>query len=236
VGTGYAWTLSVAGRASLPASLHTSFAPPVVTSILTDGRGTQADEPGAVPPAGGARVTLLGRNFGNDPSAVDVLWDGVPVGGTVTLASHSRLSFTSPAGQGAPAQLTLVVGGQATGWLAGLEVPTRMTLPYLRPRISSVSLVRGNGTEAVMDCSLADQDGRPVGGSAGALARVATLLLQGSNFGNGSDVNVSVRSAACEVVPGRVLDDVIVCRTSLCSGKNCRAARLAGKLQLLLQT
>jgi hypothetical protein len=211
VGSGYAWSVVVAGQASEPSSSVTSYAPPSIVSVTVSGIGVLTDEPGAVPTAGGATVTVQGRNLGDDVSAITVRWAGTAVvSGVMLLASHSLLAFSSPPGQGRPVTVTVTVGGR------GVVGPS-ITIPYARPRVISIYLDRPlDDTSAVMDCSVVGPSGVPV--HPGPTTR-ATLVLLGINFGDGSDVQVSVRSSPCTLVPGQATDATLVCETALCSGE-----------------
>jgi hypothetical protein len=218
VGAGHVWTLSVAGQASNPSPTTTSYAPPAVVTVAVSGRGTfPNDDPGAVPCAGGAVVTLVGSNFGDDPGRVGVTWAGVPVPGLLLTASHTTLTFPSPPGVGPTAAMVLTVGGQAVGVLspAPSAAPVPLQVPYGRPRVTGVAL-RG----PPMDCSLVGVDGWPVG--AGGRTRVA---LYGVNFGVGvvpgteAGPVVTVQGVPCDVVPGTSMDDHVECYTALCAGE-----------------
>jgi hypothetical protein len=222
VGTGYAWTLTVAGLASRPSLQLTSYAPPDITAVAVSGLGALVDEPGRVPTAGGATVTLTGHNLGDETGAISVLWNGIPAGGIVILVPHTVVSVVSLPGQGSPARLVLAVAGQATsrmfeqGLGSALMIP--ISVPYLRPRVVSLSLERPQGGVIVpLDCSLVDPDGRPTIVGSGTVG-FAVLLLLGSNFGNGSDISVSIRSTPCELLLGRSIDDILACKTPLCNG------------------
>jgi hypothetical protein len=208
VGTGYAWSLSVAGQASAPSTDTTSYGPPVVTAVSVSGPGAAGgDEPGAVPTAGGAVVTLTGLNFGADASRIVLTWDGAVVPGVVVSVPHTVLSFTSLPGQGAPVNVTLTVGGQPAGSAA--------RLPFAAPRVTALRLDNAAGTGASMDCSAVGADGRPAPGF--GPPPHATVVIRGVNFGRGDATAATIGDAPC-VLLAPVEDAQILCRTPLCAG------------------
>ena len=70
VGAGLHVSVVVAGQASAPSTQSLSFAPPQVLDFVV-GDGVQGVVvSGDVPAAGGGTLTLLGTNFGPDPSQV----------------------------------------------------------------------------------------------------------------------------------------------------------------------
>ena len=114
VGVGYQWSLVVAGQTSAPSINTTSYAPPVVTSIVVSERGSNATDSLAVPTSGGATVTVSGQGFGDLSSRIVVTWNGVPVVGLALVQSHTTLRFPSPAGAGPVVNLVVLVAGQGT--------------------------------------------------------------------------------------------------------------------------
>jgi hypothetical protein len=127
VGVNYTWSLSVAGQASLPLStVTTSFGPPTVTALVLSGPGVLSAQPSAAPTAGGATVTLFGTNFGADAGALVVTWGGMSVQPVSLVQSHTKLSFTTLPGQGAPVAITVAVAGQATRWLGESATPLQV--------------------------------------------------------------------------------------------------------------
>jgi hypothetical protein len=219
-GAGFTWSLHVGGQASAPTSELTSYAAPVVVAVATSGLGTSLDDPGAVPTAGGATVTLYGLHFGAAPAVISVAWDGVPITDIALRSAHTVVSFISPRGQGHPALLALTVDGQATSVVtlaSGDSVRSLpMQVPFRAPLITSVTLDRSDALAITLDCSSVQADGASDVGS--ALGR-AVLVIQGANFGNGSEIAVVVRSSPCVLLPGRASDSLLACETSLCNGR-----------------
>jgi hypothetical protein len=225
-GSGFTWTLSVAGQRSNPAPTSTSYSPPIVTAITVDrarvdGANDLMDEPGMVPTAGDATVTLHGANFGARLDLVSVVWDGVPVPNLLLTEAHTTLRFPSPPGPGGTANVSIVVDGQTTtSWRRGGSNGTTeaLSLPYSPPRVSTVRLYQG-GAGSTIDCTSVGPDGRP-GGEA-TTGRVA-LQLRGRNFGNGAGATtVTVGGDPCEVLADLTTHDRIVCWTGMCTGRDC---------------
>ena len=102
----------MAGQGSGVAAQTTSYAPPVVDSVVVSGLGVLADEAGFVPTPGGATVTVTGSGFGRDLSLVTVTWRGVRVPGVILVALDSALSFRSPLGEGLGVEVVVTVAGQ----------------------------------------------------------------------------------------------------------------------------
>ncbi len=237
VGVGFYWTLTVAGQASGRSSSTTSYARPVVSTVTVTGNGTYPEDPGAVPTAGGATVTLTGANFGADPALVALTWDGLSVRGLVLLSSHTTLVFQSPPGPGPSALLNLTVGGQSTWSLelgagagagagagtAGSPAPTPTPTPmpllvrYGVPRMTGLSLFRqglDSGT-SVMDCSVVGPEGLGPQGASGARA---LLAIDGVNFDNATAATVTVGGMPCTVQAAWTSGQRIVCATPVCLG------------------
>jgi hypothetical protein len=137
------------------------------------------------------------------------------VPGLVLLVSHTTLTFQSLRGQGSAALLTVTVAWQVTETLAGSSSSSqgRLQVPYGAPRVVSLGLDRTSAQ--TMECGVVTGEGRPVGADPSA---IAVLRLQGTNFGNGSDVQVTVHGEPCAVHRDGVSRDRIVCDTQLCSG------------------
>ncbi len=225
VGANYVWTLRVGGQSSGPSTQRTSYAPPMVTALTTSGVGTLDLEPGAVPTSGGATVTLTGRNFGADPTAVTISWNGAPIDVVALRVPHEVVSFTSPSGQGRPASVVVTVGGQEAILLGSSAVGgSALVVPFCTPQVSSVALDRTNGTEPTLDCSAVQADGTSAVGTSSPGR--AVLVVQGSNFGTGSDVIVMIRSTPCTMLLGRATHNALTCETSMCNGKKVSLADL----------
>jgi hypothetical protein len=206
VGTGYSWSLSVAGQSSPFSSQTTSYGPPLLTAVAVSGPGiSSGDEAGTVPTAGGATVTVTGTNFGADSSSILVTWDGTSVPVVVLTEPHSSLSFTSLPGQGTGANVTLSVGGQPAGRM--------VRVPFAAPRVTSLRLVSGADSEESLNCADVGSDGRPIGRIDGS----AVLSIRGVNFGRGDATVATIRGVPC-VLRAPVADSEIVCQTELCTG------------------
>ena len=217
-GLNYLWSVTVAGQAATvlsPSAVTTSYAPPTVISAVVSGPGVLPSQPGSVPTGGGATVTLTGSNFGAEPGAVTVTWDGRVVPGVVLVTSHSVLAFPSPAGEGPPVSVSVTVAGQTVATLMDSpSVPLRFA--FGRPVITSLSLYRGQN-EATMDCSRTSPDGRPLGSGGATSAR---LVLEGANFGvNGSSARVMIHGTECAVVTAASTSSRLLCDTGVCSGE-----------------
>ena len=97
-GTGYRWSVTVAGQSSQVSVQSTSYGLPVVLNVtspvLVQGRYV-------VPTAGGAVVTVSGRNFGADVREIAVHWNGlaVPSESLILSTPHYELQFTSLSGK-----------------------------------------------------------------------------------------------------------------------------------------
>ncbi len=208
VGAGYTWSLTVAGQSSSPSIQATSYGPASVTAVAVTGSGvTGGDEPGAVPTAGGATVTLLGVNFGADASRIVVAWNGTVAPSVALAVPHTVLSFTSLPGQGVGVNVTLTVGGQPAGSV--------IRIPFAAPRVMLLRLDTTIDSGASLDCSEVDADGRPATGSGSG--QRAVVVIRGVNFGSGEATVATIRDIPC--VLRAVIDDrQIVCQTSLCTG------------------
>ncbi len=204
-GTGYSWALSIAGQASAPSVQTTSYGPPAVASLSVSGSGTVEGEPFSVPTAGGTTVTLFGTNLGGDASRINLLWNGEVVSGVV--ATHTRLAFPSPAGQGASVRLSLVVADQVAE-----DLPL---LWYAAPRISSLHLDWSNSSRGYLDCSVIDSSGRPL--SDMVSEQGAVVVIRGANFGLRNATEVSIGGVACRMI-APVKHTEVVCETPMCSG------------------
>jgi hypothetical protein len=217
VGVGYTWVLTVAGRSSAPSLQTTSYAPPVVTSVTVSGPGTSLGEPTRVPTQGGATVTVVGFNFGSDPSRLRVLWNGVPVAGLLLPVSHTTLTFPSLAGQGPRVTLSVEVAGQSS---SSLDTGQALLLSYRSPQVSRVTVDRSVASTTVIDCTIVRSDGYPGGaGATGSLLASAILILNGTNYGDGAAVTVTVGGVPCAVDPARTSATAVVCATPMCRGE-----------------
>jgi hypothetical protein len=213
VGTGYAWSLSVAGQTSAPSAQTTSYGPPSVTELTVAGTGIAGgDEPGSVPTAGGATVTLTGMNFGPDGALIVVTWNGVVVPNVALSVPHSSLSFTSLPGQGTAADVSLTVGAQSS--------KSVVRVPFAAPRVTSLRLDATIDTAASLDCRDVGADGRSTAGSDPRQQR-AVIVIRGVNFGRGNATVVTVGDDPC-IMRAPVEDTVIVCQTSMCTGSVAR--------------
>jgi hypothetical protein len=212
VGAGYSWSLSVAGRSSPLSAQTTSYGAPLLTAVAVSGLGILGgDEPGTVPTAGGATVTVTGTNFGPDTADIVLTWAGAVVPVVFLTQPHTTLSFTSLPGQGAGADVTVIVGGRAAASV--------VRVPFAAPRITSLRLAAGVASEGSLTCVDVGPDGRPVGRTGGS----AVLVVRGANFGLGGDTAATVRGVPC-ALRAPVGDSEIVCETELCTGEagvNC---------------
>jgi hypothetical protein len=204
-GTGYSWTLTVAGQQSVPSVQATSYGPPAVTAVTVSGLGSTEGGPLSVPTAGGATVTLLGTNFGGDASRIYLLCNGDAVSGVV--AEHTRLTFPSPVGQGATVRVSLTVAGQVAE-----DMPL---LRYAAPRITGVRLDWSNSSRSLLDCSVVDSDGRPALDS--EQEEAAVVVLRGVNFGVGTATEVTIGGVVCRLL-APVQHAEVVCETPMCEG------------------
>lgn len=125
---------------------------------------------------GGATVTLTGTNFGADVSACHVTWSGRTVTGVRVSSPHTSFVFSAPEGPGGAVALGLEVGGQPVGD-AGAWLPS---LAYRAPVLRDPTLF--DSTDP-FDCSPTIDPWPLTGGN-------ATLLLFGSDFGDGTATNV----------------------------------------------
>ena len=223
VGVGYTWTLTVAGQVSAPTNQSTGYAPPLIASAAVSGPGSFAGDPAGAPTSGGATVTLTGINFGHDPAHIRLTWNGIPATGLVLVTSHSQLRFTSPAGQGSKVMLVLTVAEQSVTLGPRLgpgghgDADTGL-LTYGATRVTRITLDK-EGAPILPDCSSVGVDGRPTKGSLGA----AVIVLDGSNFGNGSDLTVAVQGVPCSIVRSPMSTSLsthvrIACTTQMCRG------------------
>jgi hypothetical protein len=208
VGTEYTWSLSVAGQTSAPSSQTTSYGPPSVTAVIVAATGAAGgDEPGSVPTAGGAAVTLTGINFGADAARIAVFWNGVELAGVAVNAPHTSISFSSLPGQGAGSTVTLIVGGQPAANV--------VRIPFAAPRVTSLRLDTTVDSGASMNCDGVGADGRP-NPAFGAQQR-AVVVIRGVNFGRGDATVATVRNVPC-ILRAPVGETQIVCETPLCTG------------------
>ena len=191
VGVGFVWTVSVAGQSSLPLAAVTSFAAPVVTAIVVTSAMTVVplyNGLPAVPTAGNAVVTLSGVDFGAIATAVVVMWgnDSVPV---AVAVPHSTLTFTAPAGEGPPVNVSVSVAGQSATWLGG---GLTQLFGFSPPAVRGMALLRVVYNTS-LDCSVVTADGSPLHSSASvSAANTATVVLTGDNFGAGPQTSVTV--------------------------------------------
>jgi hypothetical protein len=121
--------------------------------------------------SGGATVTLSGTNLGADVSACVVTWNGRVVAGVRVSAPHSSLVFSVPEGPGGPVSLGLEVGGQSVSE-SNASLPS---LAYRAPVLQNPTLYDSSD---------------PFVCSANGTGGNATLLLLGSDFGDGTATNV----------------------------------------------
>jgi hypothetical protein len=207
VGTGYSWSLSVAGRSSPLSAQTTSYGPPTLGSVTVSGSSAEGgDEAGTVPTAGSATVTVTGANFGSDTADVVLTWDGAVVPVVFLTQPHTTVSFTSLPGQGVGANVTLSVGGQ--------PATSVVRLPFAAPRVTFLRLASTISGEVPLDCGDVGTDGRPVGRTNGS----AALVIGGANFGRGNATVATVRGIPC-ALRAPVDHSEIVCQTELCTGQ-----------------
>lgn len=215
VGHSHKWSLTVAGQSSAVLNSQTSsFAPPVITSVAIGGVVLQPLAGSSIAPtAGGTVVVMTGSGFGLSIDSVSVSWGGAIFSDVRIAAADSSISFTSPAGQGADVDVVVIVGGQRSNVVS---------VGYAIPVVTTVSLIRGNSTEASsLDCSVIDADGRPLQqGSVGTIATTVVSLL-GVNFGFCS--STSVLSGGIDCVIASCSQSAIRCITSVCTGEPTRA-------------
>jgi hypothetical protein len=210
VGAGYSWTLSVAGRSSAPSAQTTSYGPPSLAAVAVSGPGSAGgDEAGAAPTAGGATVTVTGANFGADSANIVVTWAGAVVPFVLLTEPHTALSFTSLPGQGAGANVTVAVGGQAA--------TSAVRIPFAAPRVTGLRLVDSG---APLGCADVGADGRPVGRTGDS----AVVVIRGVHFGQGNATVATIRGVAC-ALRAPVADFEIVCQTEFCTGAVSASSR-----------
>jgi hypothetical protein len=125
--------------------------------------------------SGGATVTLSGTNLGGDVSACVVTWNGRVVAGVRVSAPHSSLVFSVPEGPGGPVSLGLEVGGQSVS-------ESNASLPSLAYRAPMLQVPTLYDSTDPFEC-LPNGNMSVTGGN-------ATLLLLGSDFGDGTATNV----------------------------------------------
>jgi hypothetical protein len=206
VGTGYSWSLAVAGQSSALSNQTTSYGSPLLIAVTVSGPGiVGGDEPGTVPTAGGATVTLTGANFGPDSSRIVLLWDGAVVPIVALTVPHTTLFFTSLPGSGAGANVTLTVGGQKAG--------SGVRLPFAAPRVTSLRRGDSIDGEASLNCADVNPDGRPAHGAGGS----AVVVIRGVNFGRGNATVAAIQGVPCTLL-APVSDFEIVCQTEFCTG------------------
>ncbi len=174
---------------------------------MTGPGAASGDDPGAVPPAGGATVTLTGTSFGPDVALVAVTWGAQAVATVSLVTPHAAISFVSLPGEGEGVNVTVTVAGQATA--------RAVRIPFAAPRVTLVQLDRTTDPAASIDCRGAGDDGRPVG-VPGPQQR-AVVVIRGVNFGRGNATVAAVRAAPCTLL-APVEDTRIVCWTPYCSG------------------
>ena len=165
----------------------------------------------SLPTVGGAILTIRGRNFGEDPLQVRVLWNGVPVPGVLISEPHTTLTLSTPPGQGPFVNVTVVVGGQSTTQGPDGDAPA-LVAAYGPPNVATLRVRREPGVPT-MDCNVVSEtSGKPQSGT--VLSTV--LILSGVNFGLGDATSVTIRGIPCAVL--NVSHFEVVVETELCSG------------------
>jgi hypothetical protein len=210
VGAGYVWTLVVADQATAASGQTTAYGPPAVGAVAVAGVGVAGDEPGAVPTAGGATMTLTGVNFGADNTRVAVAWNGAVLSGVAITVPHTALSFVTPPGEGAAATVTLTVGGHRD--------PVPLSVPFAAPRVTGLNLDMSRDSDAFMDCSEVGGDGRPAADL--GFEQRAIVVVRGANFGARNGTEVTIGGVVC-VLLAPASHGVLVCRTPMCIGAAC---------------
>lgn len=199
VGREYVWSLSVGGQTSNIADVQTSYASPVVSSMLVGGVacGSHVE----VPTSGNVNVSIMGDMFGSDRSAVSVLIGGVVWGGRVLMVdAHRFVSFSWPAMEGVSVSVGLSIGGQMAVLPTGCDV-----VKIGRPVITSLGVA--NVGSSPMICSSSGSSG------------LTKLVVFGSNFGFGPQTVVTIDDVACDLVLSESSHTVVTCVTSACSGE-----------------
>lgn len=153
--------------------------PPEVLSLsLSDDPNGDSDGVLVTSTVGGATATLTGTNLGGDLLASRVTWNGVPVPGVRMGTPHTSLVFSVPPGPGGPVVVGVEVGGQSAVVVPGVTLPV---VTYRAPTLGAPSLYDSTDPfECSRTSSLAITGGN------------ATLLLVGSDFGDGSATVVYV--------------------------------------------
>ena len=161
--------------------------PPEVLSLsLSDDSNGDSDGVLVTSTVGGATATLTGTNFGGDMLASRVTWNGVTVSGVRIGTPHTSLMFSVPPGPGGPVVLGVEVGGQSAVVVPGVTLPV---VAYRAPTLGAPSLYDSTDPfECSRMSSLAITGGN------------ATLLLVGSDFGDGSATVVYVIVSASSLV------------------------------------
>ncbi len=228
VGTGYLWTLLVAQQRSKTLSMHTSYAPPSVSAItisdspLLSGAVGAASSPSTPSPsstttdsttltlpllrtgtAGGAEVVVHGNNFGADTSMLTLTWNGQVVRRVQVLVPHRSLKFESPSGPGGHVAITLSVGGQ----LAAVDDTPLAAVQYLPPTVINVALAADNEE---FDCSS--------GGQMSSGLATATLVVYGSNLGDGADTIAYMDGEPCIMLTSPLPHSEVYFLTPYCRG------------------
>ena len=201
VGTGFVWTLSVAGQMSTSAhSLQSSYGPPEVTVVTVS---DATDTSSGTATVGGAQVVVTGVNFGRVPSDFVVMWNGAVVPDVRVSTPYSAIVFSSLASAGGDNLISLSVGGQRVVSSPVVVVSSKA------PTVSSL-LLDAPSTSSSFSCPT--DDAVMYDGS------TAMLHISGSNFGTGAATTVSVDDTPCAVDWSRYSHSVLYCTTPRCGG------------------
>ena len=137
-------------------------------------------------------MVIVGSSLGTSGT---VTVGGVPCDNPVWLVAHGQISCTIRPGQGDNKLVVVTAGGQARYALKQSYISRcyHLTDLVLNVSLCSTAQVRVSYGPPILVAPV------PTGGDAGG---GQTVTLQGTNFGNQSNIEVSIGGANCAIVPG----------------------------------